>query len=387
MGYQEVKVGLLIKRFVITGGAERVVVELARYLLSKGHTVHLYAQAWDPSLSVMEGLILHRLPSVRKPRWLNSLILALGANRCAQREQLDLLHAHERTFRYDLLTVHGICHKNWIWRRRSPLRKGVNWIRAAVNPRHVGYLFLESRQFHHSAGQIVAVSRLIREDILANYRARAPINVVSPGVDSVTFSPSMRRQLREEARRRFSFSPEETVLVFVGSEFRRKGLQHLFAALASDPSLTRRVKVLVVGGGPVRAYQTLAGRLGIADSVCFTGLVPDLRFCYASADIFCLPSLREPFGLAVLEAMACGLPVLICRESGGAELVQDGVDALLLSDPADAEEFLQAIRMLLDPQRREEMGRAARETACRFSWEVMGEAYEKLYMELKETWE
>jgi len=187
---------------VITGGAERVVVELARYLLSKGHTVHLYTQEWDGSLSVMKGLILHRLPSVRKPRWLNALVLALGADRCAQREQLDLLHAHERMFRYDLLTVHCIYYKNWIWRRRSPLGRGVNWIRAAVSARHLGHLFLESRQCYHPAGQIVAVSHLIREDILANYRAQAPINVVSPGVDSTTFSPSMRRQLREESARR-----------------------------------------------------------------------------------------------------------------------------------------------------------------------------------------
>jgi glycosyltransferase involved in cell wall biosynthesis len=106
--------------------------------------------------------------------------------------------------------------------------------------------------------------------------------------------------------------------------------------------------------------------------VTFLGRQADVHRYFAAADLFVLPTLYEPFGMAVLEAMASGLPVVTSRTAGVAELITDREDGLLLDDPTDATAIATAVHLLVDsPELREHLGRTAREKVSGYSWDYV----------------
>jgi len=114
--------------------------------------------------------------------------------------------------------------------------------------------------------------------------------------------------------------------------------------------------------------------------VVFTGPTEQSWKYYAASDIFLLPTLYEPFGLVILEAMAAGLPVLVSREAGAAELVRDGTDALLLEDAGDVDEIAGKLELLLeDAGLRKRLGEEARRTALCHTWARVAQRTVKVY--------
>jgi len=126
-----------------------------------------------------------------------------------------------------------------------------------------------------------------------------------------------------------------------------------------------RAHLIVVGGDKAEARATtLARDLGIGDRVHFLGARDDVRPWYGAADAFVLPTLYDPFPNAALEAMACGLPVIVTSQCGSAELVNEGANGMVCNalDVASLAAFLGQ----LDPARARDMGVRARETAVQF---------------------
>ena len=138
----------------------------------------------------------------------------------------------------------------------------------------------------------------------------------------------------------------------------------------------------VVGDGPERSrLEDLARRLGIADRVTFAGRLEHHEVVreVARADIFCLPSWREAFGVVYVEAMACGKPVIGCRSQGAEDIISPGQDGILV-EPRDVASLASALGQLLeDPELRQRMGEAARRRSRAFSWDRTAEIYLDLY--------
>ena len=109
----------------------------------------------------------------------------------------------------------------------------------------------------------------------------------------------------------------------------------------------------------------MARRWGVGDKVTFVGPVNDVAAYYAAADLYVHPTFYDTCSLVVLEAAASGLPLITTRINGAAELLTDGIDSILLSDPADVTRLCAALKTLLDPAGRRRMGEAARQTALR----------------------
>ena len=114
----------------------------------------------------------------------------------------------------------------------------------------------------------------------------------------------------------------------------------------------------------------------------FVGPVEDPVPYYAAADALVLPSFYDPFGLVVLEAAACGLPVVTSRASGASELLSEGRDGYVLDDPADAASWADRLERLLDPALRRRMGEAARRLALQYTLERNCDALLAIYHEL-----
>jgi glycosyltransferase involved in cell wall biosynthesis len=186
---------------------------------------------------------------------------------------------------------------------------------------------------------------------------------------------------RHDVRAQLSIPDDQPVVLFVGYNWERKGLNTLVSALAAigRPESIRGPCLLVVGGHGRPSYEARARR-HLAGNVRFLGTRDDVARLYGAADVCVLPSREEPFGLPIIEAMACGLPVIVSRGAGVAELISDGVDGVLLDDPADSAELAaKLVDILADPDRRLRMGAQARSTAERYSWDVIAGRVEATY--------
>jgi D-inositol-3-phosphate glycosyltransferase len=240
------------------------------------------------------------------------------------------------------------------------------------------------------ADRIVAATSLEQADLAWYCGADVDrVRVVPCGVDVDLFGPGEK----SAARARLGLDAE-WVLLFVGRPTPIKGLEILLRALArlkSDGFREAGVRLVIVGGdrderrddrrGPLRA---LAEGLGVGAWLDFKGPQPQpvLPDYYRAADLCLVPSHHESFGMAALEAMACGAPVVASRVGGLATTIQDGVTGVLVP-PRDDVALAAAITSLLaDEARRSMLGRQAARWAHSFAWPSVTRMLLDVYAEL-----
>jgi len=168
---------------------------------------------------------------------------------------------------------------------------------------------------------------------------------------------------------------DATKLLFVGRCYpRQKGLEYLVKAIPLLPS-REAVSLTIVGEdwGGVAMLRSLARSLGIEHQIVFKGALgrSDVIRAYASADIFVLPSLFEPFGIVLLEAMAAGLPVVASAVGGIVDVVADGTTGLLVP-PGNPSALAAGLEHLIaDSSSRARMGQEGRRRVLRYSWDLI----------------
>ena len=192
------------------------------------------------------------------------------------------------------------------------------------------------------------------------------------GVDMDRFGGS-----RETAREKLGIGNEEFVLLSVGEMTENKNHRLALQALALLPEKPIRY-VLVGRGERMEELQAQARELGIADRVIFTGYRNDVSELYPAADAFFFPSFREGLSVALMEAMASGLPAIVGKIRGNTDLIDDGVEGLYM--PLTPEGAAEAIRKLYDdPALRARLGKAAREKVRRFSAPEVRKSMREIY--------
>lgn len=222
------------------------------------------------------------------------------------------------------------------------------------------------RQFyegHRPYPDVIAQSGYMRDQILASYRIPPEhVHVVHNAVDVEEYTPARRLALREEMRTRWNIPTDALCLLFLGHNFRLKGLWQMLEVLPRLGKLDRPVHLLVAGKGTGEPQRRKARRLvqslGLERQVTFAGDVRPSLHAHAAADALLHLSWHDSFGFVSLEAMASGLPVVTTRYVGAAELIVDGESGLIV-DPAKDEAIIAAIRRLADDGVRARMGSAA----------------------------
>jgi len=210
---------------------------------------------------------------------------------------------------------------------------------------------------------------MVKNNVLENYELPPDcISVAYPGVDLEGLDRALAKTDREELRQRHGLTPEDYALLFVGTEFKRKGLDALLKGLSQAKN--REAKLLVVGGGDISTYRAKARQLGLADRVSFLGLSAEIYPLYILADAFILPTLSDPCPIAPLEAMTCGTPTVMSdtKWCGTAEHVKDD-EAVILRDPRDSGEIARAIDRLADPEVRRGYAERGRNLGRTLGWE------------------
>lgn len=344
-------------------GQQRYLWRLGEWLAETGHETHFLTVKRQPeSVPVPEGATLHRFDRLTRRR----LREAVGALR------LDaLLINPERSRRYRgvranvLRSAYGTEHYRQKLRSfRHPVERSLRgvwrrtpWVLAEARWERAFYERTEPPP------RVIAQSRYMRRQILESYRIpEHHVHVVHNAVDTREFSPQARAGLRAEMRERWSIPADAFCLLFLGHNFRLKGLWQLLEILEKADTRSRPTHLLVAGRGTGSGQRRKARRLvrahGLEGRVTLAGPVRPSLHAIAAADALIHLSWHDSFGFAPLEAMACGLPVITTPYAGASELVEDGVSGLVV-DPADDEDVARAIRSLRDWDVRDRIGRAA----------------------------
>jgi 1,2-diacylglycerol 3-alpha-glucosyltransferase len=235
---------------------------------------------------------------------------------------------------------------------------------------------------HSTSGQTdcVIVPSVSIGELLQGYGIKTKTEFISHGIDIETFKNANGL----EVRRKLGIEESDKVLLYVGRLSSEKNIEFLFEVLSRlrKDTAVGRIKMLVVGTGRHEAeIKQKCREMGLDDAVIFAGLVTDRKLLadfYAAGDVFTFASVTEVFGLVLLEAQACGTPVVAVGRNGACSAVEEGNGGFLTR--LDLEQFTETVRkLLLDPELRKEQSRRAREHANIFSMDAMTDNLLKVY--------
>jgi N-acetyl-alpha-D-glucosaminyl L-malate synthase BshA len=373
-----VKIGITC--YPTYGGSGAVATELGLELAQRGHEVHFVSYDQPFRLTgFRERVYFHEVEMDQYPLFEHppySLALAVAIHEVAQKEGLDLVHVH-----------YAIPHAASAWIAREMLE-------GAAGPRivttlhgtditlvgqHPSFKSITRFSIRKSDG-LSAVSEYLKRETVANFGVDGKrIEVIPNFIDTDRYRPGL------EPCHRATLAPGGEKIVMHVSNFRPvKRVEDVVTAFARA---NREVpaRLVMVGDGPERPRAVeRASVLGVADRILFLGKHAAVEELLSCADLFLLPSESESFGLAALEAMACGVPVVASDTGGIPEVVTPGAGALL--PVGDAEAMGEAAAALLrDPVRWKAASEEARGVAVeRFSVERVVPVYEDWYRRIVE---
>ena len=375
------KIGLVIEHFdPHRGGAEQWTFQFAGQLLEGGHEVHVVAGRFSPAVDRMP-IVRHVLDKAR-----GRLQFAAAAERKLRSLSLDVIHDMGSGWYCDVFESHdGSRLAQWEQKLRLLPRPIRPWKRklTAVLPRYHAFRKLMARQLADPERIVLALSRMVADDFRHYHGVRPEqIRLIYNGVDTERFSPAHRATHRERVRRELGVRKDEMLLLFVGHDFRRKGLATAVRAVGRLVDSGAPVRLVVVGGKPGGRPVRLAERCGAEKAVTMLGSVVDPVPYYAAADVYVLPTFYDPCSLGVVEAAASGVPSVTSRWNGAGELLTDGTDGYVIAEPADDAELADRLERLLDRSLRRRMSEAARRLALEHTLERNCEEIVAVYREI-----
>jgi UDP-glucose:(heptosyl)LPS alpha-1,3-glucosyltransferase len=356
------------------GGMERQLAELVLGLRALGHHVTVIGRKCQ--LPADSGVVFHRVRAPGRPFALAYPWFLLAGSLAVWRKRRGIVQATGAIVlnRVDVIAVH-YCHQIGPANASRSTRLFRGHVRAAAVLKRLGerLCFAVNR-----ASAMVCVSEGVAEEVRRCFpRLSDRVVTIHNGVDTDAFAPGLRARQARERRAALGLAEDGLVAAFVGSEWERKGLEPAIRALPASGGWS----LLVAGGGERARYQELADELGVGDRVHWLGVTSEVQLVYQMADAFVLPTSYETFSLVTFEAAASGLPILATPVSGVRELIDDARNGFLITREPD--EIAARLRTLAeDPDLRERLGRAARESALSYSWRRMVERHHELYVSL-----
>lgn len=359
------------------GGSGIVATELGMELAARGHEVHFISYANPIRLNLEHPRIHYHevevstYPLFQYPPY--CLALASRMAEVAETAGLDLLHVHYAIPH----AISALLAKQMFAPRRLPFITTLHGTDITLVGADRSYLPITKFSIEQSDG-VTAISDYLKEHTLKMFAVRNEIRVIHNFVNCDVY----RRN--PDPRARAAYAPGgEKVLVHL-SNFRP--VKRVMDAVRVLARVRRDVpsRLLMIGDGPDRGpAEYLARDLGVEKDVLFLGKQSRIPELLAVSDLMLLPSEMEAFGLAALEAMACGVPAIATRTGGIPELITDGVDGLLAPIGDIDTMAAHAVGLLTDPARYARFSAAARRTAeTRFCTDLIIPQYEAYYRQV-----
>jgi UDP-glucose:(heptosyl)LPS alpha-1,3-glucosyltransferase len=362
------------------GGCETYIADLARRLRNDRHDVHLYASRWDEE-ALPKGIVYHAIPAMRGPRFLRPWRFGWRVLREMQKNSHDVTLGFDKTWGQDVLYPQGGLHvasaeHNLLKFRSTGTRKLVRLLKT-FDLAAWSFRRLEARQYLGPRRPLVVVnSHMVRDHFRQHYAIPAEdLYVVRSSIDPDRFPEHDRLKRRQEFRLKWKINPGEVVGLMAAMNYRLKGLDpllHAFRTLLQRPEFRDNpppLRLVIAGSPQLKRYATLATKLELADKVTFIGPCREMKNAYFASDFLVHPTFYDPCSLVVLEALACGLPIITSRYNGASELMHPLQEGYVVDDPHDDEHLAWCMLQLLDPARRQACAQAARKTASHWTFE------------------
>ena len=373
-------------------GTERNVAECIQRLADE-YEIHVYSnRVEDVDLN---RIIWHRIPALPGPHlfaflwWFSANHLWRWNDRWLRGLAPDVVYSPGiNCLDADAITVH-VLFARLLENVRGELRFSRHpasaWPR--VIHRRIYYhlvQFLEGHVYSRPNQFLGAVSQKVARDLASDYGRTEKVRVVYTGLDLSWFNPVRRAALRLEARAELGLAEDNFELLLLGNGWKNKGLPSLLdaAGIVKDP----RLVLLVAGEDDASPYQAVIRHHHLAGRVHFLPPRRDVEFYYAAADAYAGPSLEDSFGQPPAEALACGLPVIVSRNAGCAEIISHGVDGLVLEDPRDVQTLAAWVRRLMDDSEfRNNLATNAARAAQKLTWEANAAQMKALFEHARRT--
>ncbi len=377
------RIAIITHRFKRNEGQGRINYELARYLARMGYEIHLYAIGAEDDLKNMRSIYFHHIPVPNLPHIIENFIFMFFTVLKLSGNNYDILHITGAIIPHAYhINNCQFCHTAW--------KKVEDTVCYEGGIRGIYHRFFTSLNSHleklvyRKPGIVTAASGKIKTELIEYLGVnKERIYTVYNGVDTDEFTPVGRNESRRCILGELGLSEEDILILFMGDmRSKRKGAEFLLRAFQKIKD--ERIKLLLVGPRRGKYHRGIIKKLNLEDRVILTGFRRDTADIYRSSDIFVFPTLYEACSISVLEAMASGLSCVVSRETGTAEIMEDGVDGIILKNPGDVDEICEKIEFLAEhPEMRKSIGEKARLKAMQHKWEDMGRECEKLILGLK----
>ena len=336
------RLALVARRVEGLSGAARIILEEARAAADADWEVHVFAEKLDREAILAVGAAPR--PVLRWPwgSWLKRRAFAATAGRMVR--GFDLVHGHGDLLDQDLLSLHNCVHAAHEAATGAPLPAD-----DAVGRMHA--LQLRERRFR----LLAANSRLMKDDVVRRFGVPPElVEGVYPGFEPSRFKPGDRERLGQSLRAETGIPPDAVLFGLVTSgDFEKRGLPVFLKAFAAVARECPQARALVAGKearpGP---YLRLAAELGISDKVVFRQPMTAVERLYHALDVYVHAARWEEFGMTVLEALACGVPVLTGRSVGACELLSGEAREGILDDLSPEVLAAAMLPLAREPERR-----------------------------------
>jgi UDP-glucose:(heptosyl)LPS alpha-1,3-glucosyltransferase len=340
------------------GGQQRDMLRIALACRSRGYEIDIYTTAWEGEVPPSLCVHLHRPRALSNHKcvkkyhaWLTRQ-LAEHPPACVVGFQkmpgLDVYFAADVCYRATALEQHGRLYR--------------------LLPRYRLYRRFEEAVFGpDSRTQILMISQAQEQSYVQHYgTAQGRIHRMPPNVPRDRLAGPDAPEIRRAFRQSLGLAEDDRLLLQLGSGFRTKGLDRSIRALACLPEASlAKTRLYVVGSGQTRPYASLARCLGVANRVIFLGPRDDVPRILVSADLLVHPARQEAAGIVLLEALACGLPVVASGICGYAPYITQAQAGWVLPEPFAQAVFNRTVRAALEHGHLAQIGQRGIEFARR----------------------
>lgn len=369
------RLAIVRQKYRPDGGAERFVSRALEALSAHDMELNVITRQWEGERQ--DNWHIHICDPMKLGRISREKGFADAARKLWQRENFDIVQSHERIAGCDIYRAGDGVHRRWLMQRARilPSWRG-KWLFMDRYHRYV----MKAERAMYQAPELKAVicnAEMVKQEIIEDFSIPAnKIHVIYNAIDSSRFVPA-NEELRAKLRNEMAIPQNAVALVFVGSGFERKGLASAIRAIAN----TDRYLVVVGQDKADKQYQELAQSLGCQNRVRFMGMQKNTLPFYQAVDGLLLPTLYDPFPNVILEAMACGLPVITSHTCGGAEFITTGQNGYVC-DALDIPRLSEAVMAIPSRFVDESMGIFARERVRDATPEKLSQQLISLYQNI-----
>lgn len=371
------KIVFVRQKFTAFGGAELILDATMSAMVAKGIEVSLVGRSWNARQDIKFILCNPpRFPRIwREQRFANAACAIIG------KLGTPIVQSHERIACCDIFCADEGVHAAYVEHRARGLGK-LSAAMLRLHPYHRNMIANERRMFTSPRLRFVIVnSAMVAQEISSHYAvSKDRIFHLPLGFDLDRFNLRAKNLFRKSVRHELGVHSDRPVLLMVGSGYKRKGLDTAIRALAHANS---DAELWVIGRDKnPNFYERLAARNSLGCRLRILGPVLDPLPYFGAADVLILPSIYDPFGAVVIEALACGLPVITSTSCGGREAASL-LDGELVQDTYDVAGFTKAIDRGLEIAADPATAEKARLIAQNYSFDAMINRAFALYEKLQ----